>query len=277
MKKRTGFILFTIFVFGIVTSESITGSAGQDEEPTDTSSTGESSKNNCTANSCGICGNVGDYKSCGLCHKSYRELIFGKTDVYECKHPHSIQNCEIYYQTTEELAKFSGCKICSSGYTPVEEITIQGVTRYKCVEPEEEPVSNCQFYIIVEVEETKKTSCVTCKEGFYLDVNLNQCKELDKSNTIQFCQFQWKHENEIQCLSCHSGYMLNDSTCVEWTDTSKGCSTAVNNKCTECATLHRYYATDYSDSTGQVCTYSSKIVFFEAILIFIALMMSVRE
>ena len=121
--------------------------------------------NYCRQTKCGLCKNVGQYRSCERCVNSIHQKVtdnVGGADVWECVGSQTgLENCLTLHKPVPGATSI-GCYYCANGYMLKAGTPSNGVTSYTCVAG---TVENCAFYKMT----GDLTICKYCKKGYVMD------------------------------------------------------------------------------------------------------------
>ena len=165
---------------------------------------------------------------CGGCNYGYYLPMGNKYSKTKCKK--CDKGCYDCY--AEEDSDISICIDCDFNYS-----LYQG----KCIEYcDIGPNSGCSS--CKNESEGKNNECLSCIEGYYLDLNYSKskCKKIE----IENCTKAIVENGTVICLNCSKGNKLYDNKCYE------ACKTGTREKCKTCNPIveYRFYCGSCNDN-----------------------------
>ena len=174
------------------------------------------------------------FEKCDFCVENY--YLNKKTEKCLEKNNTNFNNCKITLDGEK-------CEQCEDNYFLTEDGFC--VLTDFCKESENEICTQCMegYYLSknnycssdenCEEVEINTGLCKSCKSGFYLDLNENQCKSNTEQNNYRHCTMSLN-----ECIECEKNYYLSSNSVCSPTEY---CSEALNGKCIECE--ENYYLT----------------------------------
>ena len=132
-------------------------------------------------------------------------------------------------------------------------IIIENNLTNECIRGSNEKCRDCSSTI--------KKNCATCNDGYYLPQNSNNKEICLSCSIIEHCIACVEYINNIICLSCETGFILNNNICMKNETTISRCKIGDNELCkscnedkdfrNECATCNKgfYLASDAKNKT----------------------------
>ena len=105
-------------------------------------------------------------------------------------------------------------------------IIIENNSNSECIRGSNEKCKDCSSTI--------KKNCATCNDGYYLPHDSNNKENCLSCSIIDHCNFCVEKINNIICLSCESGFNLNNNICKKNETITPICKIGDNELCKSC-------------------------------------------